>query len=71
MQMEDVDHTNPYTDRPFGETVAFERGVVAADGGRPDADDDRTMAEVSHTPPHGEGAMRAFERGTEGRADTV
>ena len=37
-----------------------------------DTDTDRqTMADVDHTPPHGEGAARAFERGTEGRSDTV
>jgi len=84
--MEDVDHTHPHTDEPFGEM--HDRGsVVAADGGRdpqsrprqaqpdggePDAADDatETMEDVSHEPP-AEGANRAFERGTEGRTDTV
>jgi hypothetical protein len=45
---------------------------VAADGGRADAErtDEQTMEDVDHEPP-GEGANPAFERGTEGRADTV
>ncbi|MEY7851243.1 hypothetical protein AB7C87_18820 [Natrarchaeobius sp. A-rgal3] len=64
--MADVSHTNPNT----GETAGhlFTRGpVVAADGGRPDAEteeDERTMASVDHTPPHdAENANRVFERG--------
>ncbi len=36
-----------------------------------DDTDRQTMRDVDHTPPHGEGAERAFERGTEGRAETV
>jgi hypothetical protein len=36
------------------------------------ADTDRqTMRDVDHTPPHGEGVERVFERGTEGRSETV
>jgi len=30
-----------------------------------------TMADVNHEPPNGDGANRAFERGTEGRTETV
>ncbi|PSP82839.1 hypothetical protein BRC83_08485 [Halobacteriales archaeon QS_1_68_17] len=80
--MREVDHTHPYTRRTFGETVAFERGpAVAADGGEPDADPsdrgdegdegDEKMRDVDHTPPEGDGANRVFERGTEGRDETV
>jgi hypothetical protein len=40
--MESVDHTNPHTDRPFGERVVYHRGpAVAADGGRRDAGSER------------------------------
>ena len=78
-RMADVSHTNPYTDEPFGEACAFERGpAVAADGGERDAveedatDDAGTMADVDHEHPHdGEGAAPAFERGMEGRTDSV
>jgi len=70
-QMKDVDHTNPHTDETFG--AAFQRGPdVAADGGRADAErTDDQMSDVDHEPPEGEGANPAFERGTEGRADSV
>jgi len=35
-------------------------------------EDAETMRDVEHEPPHeGEGATRAFERGTEGRDETV
>jgi hypothetical protein len=82
--MEDVDHTNPHTDESFGQTQTFRRGtVVAADGGRDDQsrpdggtadddpeEDDETMEDVEHESPS-EGANRTFERGTEGRTDTV
>jgi hypothetical protein len=69
MDIKDIDHTNPHTDEPFVET--FRRGqVVAADGGHPDATDDETMEDVTHTSPN-EGANRTFERGTEGRDETV
>jgi len=72
MPMEDVDHTNPHTDESFGQTQTFRRGtVVAADGGDPDPEeDDDTMEDVEHESPS-EGANRTFERGTEGRTDTV
>jgi len=87
--MKDVSHTNPYTDEPFGDACAFERGpVVAADGGsRDEADgvsepsgvteptgiEEQTMKDVSHTPPHADAGdvNRVFERGTEGRDETV
>jgi hypothetical protein len=36
-----------------------------------DTDTTRTMADVDHTPPHGDGAVRVFERGTEGRDGTA
>ena len=67
MQMRDVDHTNPYTNAPFGPTFHSNQ-AVAADGGRESTEE--TMADVSHEPPN-EGATRAFERGTEGRDETV
>ena len=76
MAMEDVDHTNPYTDESFGQTQTFQRGtVIAADGGEADAESDaetdgETMEDVEHESPS-EGANRTFERGTEGRTDTV
>ncbi|MEF8786591.1 MAG: hypothetical protein V5A45_11715 [Haloarculaceae archaeon] len=86
MTMKDVDHTHPHTNEPFGE-LHNRGAVVAADGGRdeqsrsrqakPDGGhpgDDETeterMEDVSHEPPS-EGANRAFERGTEGRDETV
>jgi hypothetical protein len=70
-EMGDIDHTNPFADDPFVRT--YRRGrVVAADGGEPDAADgeDETMDEVSHTSPT-EGANRTFERGAEGRDESV
>ena len=69
--MADVDHTHPHTNEAFG-AGAFTRGQsVAADGGeRSDAETTRTMADVDHESP-GEGVTRAYERGTEGRTDTV
>ncbi|WP_135303114.1 hypothetical protein [Haloarcula amylovorans] len=73
--MGDVDHTHPHTNETFG--AAFKRGpAVAADGGERssehDAEDeaDETMADVDHEAP-GEGVTRAYERGTEGRDETV
>jgi hypothetical protein len=72
MPMKDVDHTHPHTNEPFG--ALHERGaVVAADGGEADTEDDtetQRMEDVHHEPP-AEGANRAFERGTEGRDETV
>jgi len=72
--MQDVDHTHPHTDEPFG--AAFRRGPdVAADGGERESSDraeeeQRTeteaMEDVDHESPT-EGANRTFERGTEGR----
>ncbi|MDG5776066.1 hypothetical protein VB773_14815 [Haloarculaceae archaeon H-GB2-1] len=74
--MGEISHTNPYTGKPFGNACAFERAPhVAADGGRRDAvdEDEQTMADVSHTPPHDDESdvNRVFERGTEGRDETV
>ncbi|MBX0294427.1 hypothetical protein [Haloarcula nitratireducens] len=71
--MGDVDHTHPHTNETFG--AAFKRGpAVAADGGERDAEDEteaeETMADVDHEAP-GEGVTRAYERGTEGRDETV
>ncbi|WP_256463860.1 hypothetical protein [Halorientalis litorea] len=34
-------------------------------------DETEQMADVDHTPPHGEGVNRAFERGTEGKNETT
>jgi len=73
-KMNDVDHTHPHTDEPFG--AAFRRGpTVAADGGEAEAEDDavdtdETMEDVDHESPS-EGATRVFERGTEGRDESV
>jgi len=70
-EMRDVDHTHPHTDEPFGEL--HNRGaVVAADGGEPDSADEATatMEDVNHETPT-DGANRVFERGTEGRDETV
>ena len=65
--MRSVDHTHPETNATFG--AAFRRGpVVAADGG--DRESDATMEDVDHEAP-GEGVTRAYERGTEGRDETV
>jgi len=92
--MADVSHTNPYTDRSFGDAMVFHRGAVAADGGERDvgprsSSDQRsnsgraegedaaeeaepdTMEDVSHEAPDGDSPQRTFERGTEGRTDTV
>jgi len=68
-QMQDVDHTHPHTNETFGD--AFARGpAVAADGGSTDEEPSETMADVDHTS-EDEGVDRAYERGTEGRTDTV
>jgi len=73
--MRDVDHTHPHTNQTFG--AAFQRGpAVAADGGEADADTeeendaDASMSDVDHESP-GDGVNRAYERGTEGRTDSV
>jgi hypothetical protein len=82
-KMHDVDHTHPHTDEPFGS--AFRRGPTVAadggerssserssDGGEADAEDEETeqMEDVDHESPS-KGADRAFERGTEGRDESV
>ena len=67
-QMKDVDHTHPHTNDTFGN--AFTRGpAVAADGGEP-SERTATMADVDHESAD-EGVDRAYERGTEGREETV
>ncbi|WP_238398192.1 hypothetical protein [Halorussus salinus] len=79
--MGDVSHTHPHADRGTVNRPFQRGPVVAADGGRREArdaeadadareeDDERTdedrMKDVAHTPPHGEGADRVFERGGE------
>jgi hypothetical protein len=70
--MKNVDHTHPHTDEAFGQTQTFRRGVViAADGGEADAESESdTIGDVGHESPT-DGTKRAFERGTEGRTDTV
>ncbi|MEF8781681.1 MAG: hypothetical protein V5A39_01660 [Haloarculaceae archaeon] len=72
-QMGDIDHTNPYTDDPFVQT--YRRGqIVAADGGERDATEDEEdpdkMEDVPHTSPN-DGTNRTFERGKEGRDESV
>ena len=70
--MADVDHTHPHTNEAFG-AGAFTRGQsVAADGGErsDDAEETQTMNAVDHESPGG-GVTRTYERGTEGRTDTV
>jgi hypothetical protein len=75
-EMREVDHTHPHTNTAFGRTFRHGGVAVAADGGEAgagsaeDSTEEPTMADVSHEPPN-EGASRSFERGTEGRTDTV
>lgn len=71
--MREVDHSHPVDQRTAG--ALFRRGpTVIADGGRrkakrePAEDEEeqlaeKTMKEVSHTPPHGEGANEVHRRG--------
>ena len=66
--MADVDHTHPQTNDTFG-TVFTSGQAVAADGGEADRDNE-TMADVDHTAGD-DGVDRAFERGTEGRDESV
>ncbi len=60
--MRAVDHTHPYTNEPFGKN--YDAGAVAADGGHDPSQG--TMADVDHEAPTA-GAVRSFERGSEGR----
>jgi hypothetical protein len=73
--LENVSHTAPYTDEAFGDAMVYHRGpVVAADGGedpRREAADNEQLADVEHTPPHGESVNRVYERGTEGRDESA
>ena len=67
MKMKDIEHTNPHTNEAFG--GMFDHGSpVVADGGR--NEDEDCMEDVNHESPN-EGATRSFERGTEGRSETV
>jgi hypothetical protein len=68
--MRSVEHTHPETNATFG--AVFRRGpVVAADGGERDGEQaEETMEDIDHEAP-GEGVTRAYERGTEGRDETV
>ena len=68
----ETDHTNPYTDRAFGETQIYGRGRrVVADGGEvestpgvEDEKEDETLADVEHAGPGSEdGSQRTFDRG--------
>lgn len=67
----DIDHTNPYTGRVFGETQAYGRGrTVAADGGESggadsDGADDETLGDVSHIVGRTDtdATQRSFDRG--------
>jgi len=68
-EMRDVDHTHPHTGEPFGD--AFWAPAIAADGGVPDPDGEDAMRDVDHESPDDEGADRVFERGTEGRTESV
>jgi hypothetical protein len=67
MDMRDMQHTNPYTKEPFGKKL-YDRDTVAADGGREPATE--TLGDIDHEAPTG-GATRSFERGNEGRDETV
>jgi hypothetical protein len=69
----EISHTHPDTNEAFGDAMAYHRGpTVAADGGanQPERSDDR-LRDVDHEPPAGEGAQGAYDRGTEGRSESV
>jgi hypothetical protein len=67
--LSEISHTDPYTDRVFGETQIYERGrMIAADGGESepieDDDESQTLADIAHTSPDDEtSAQRTFDRG--------
>ncbi|PSQ33322.1 hypothetical protein BRD09_01345 [Halobacteriales archaeon SW_10_68_16] len=67
MEMGDIDHTNPHTDEPFVET--FRRGQDDEEG-TIEGVEPETMEDVVHEAPT-DGAKRTFERGNEGRDETV
>jgi hypothetical protein len=72
--LREMSHTSPYTDEAFGDVMVYHRGpVVATDGGEdPDRDDrGKQLADIDHTPPHGESVNRVYERGTEGRDESA
>jgi hypothetical protein len=65
--MKDVSHTHPETGETFGHV--YRRGPAVADGGETPTDEsteatpEETMADVAHTPPHGDGANEVWKRG--------
>ena len=67
--LREMDHTNPYTGRVFGETRTYSRGErVAADGGEAgfgtDPDAAGTLSNISHAPEDdADGVQRSFDRG--------
>lgn len=65
--MQEIDHTHPETNVPFGMNY-YDSGTVAADGGQKRVAG--TMADVDHEGPTA-GATRSFERGSEGRDGQV
>jgi len=86
-KMRDIDHTNPYTNDAFGDAfrrgpdVAADGGERSGgprsssgpqpDGSKRDGEEqDDTMDDVDHESP-GDGVTRTYERGTEGRDETV
>ena len=77
--MREVNHTNPYTDEAFGDTVAYSRGRVAVvdggeanteSGGGEEAENDETIGDVDHTPREdAPSTNEVYERGAEGVTD--
>jgi hypothetical protein len=72
--LREMSHTAPYTDEAFGDVMVYHRGpVVATDGGEDPSREDGSeqLADINHTPPHGESVNRVYERGTEGRDESA
>ena len=72
--LSELSHTSPYTDEAFGDVMVYHRGpVVATDGGEDSGREDsgEQLADINHTPPHGESVNRVYERGTEGRDESA
>jgi hypothetical protein len=71
--LKEMRHTAPHTDEAFGDAMVYHRGpVVAADGGSMEGEDSHEqLADIDHTPPHGESVNRVYERGTEGRNESA
>lgn len=65
----DISHTNPFTDRAFGETQTYDRGkTVVADGGESESTTEskegKTLEDIDHSAPDNEdGSQRTFDRG--------